>query len=190
MNTIDKIEVYTTVDFNNVTVTEHAIDQALERFDLKNKNRNKVAEWIRNKLRHSEFKSTVKSEKYSMARVYVNEGIVLILDIHRDIVLTVYPLDVRKRVKSKIQRYVESECKRVSNLYTKKKRNYELRIADLRVEKATLERDLMRTRSQSKYFAKSGRVKAIDISITEMLQELTDLHTEVSEFEISLANYK
>lgn len=187
MNKVEKIEVYTPIDFNSAVITDHAIDRAIERFNLQQKSRNKVAEWIRNKLKHAEFSSVISSERYGIGRLYLNDKIAIVLDIYRDTVLTVYKLDVQKRVKDKIYNFLEAEYKRVSKLYSRKQKSYIHRIADLKVEKAILERNLLRIRKQEKYFATKAMIQAIDMRIAEMTQELCDLQTEKTELEISLA---
>ena len=186
MNKVDKIEIYTEVSLSNAIISEHSIDQALDRFNLKDKARIKVSEWIRKKLEYATFKSTVNSEKYGIARLFTNQDIALVVDIHKDVVMTVYKLETRPLVKGKIRDFMLKEKNKINRIYNKKKRSYSFKIAELNIEKAILQRDLLRTRSQTKHNEMLSKTYEIDASMSEMMKELCDLQDEKSEFEISI----
>ena len=185
---IEKIEVYTEVNQNNVVVSEHAIDQALDRFNLKNTTRTKVSEWVRSKYNHSTFKSTVTGDRYGIARLFVNNDIGIVLDIHREVILTVYPIEIRRNVKTKIERYLSNEIKRVAKAFSERERKYRRMTVKLNLEKAQIEHDLLYIRKDCKRNSLIARVNAINISVNEMVKELYDLQLEKEELEISLSS--
>ena len=185
---IEKIEVYTEVNQNNVVVSEHAIDQALDRFNLKNTTRTKVSEWVRSKYNHSAFKSTVTGDRYGIARLFVNNDIGIVLDIHREVILTVYPIEIRRNVKTKIERYLSNEIKRVTKAFSERERKYRRMTVKLNLEKAQIEHDLLYIRKDCKRNSLIARVNAINISVNEMVKELYDLQLEKEELEISLSS--
>ena len=185
---IEKIEVYTEVNQNNVVVSEHAIDQALDRFNLKNTTRTKVSEWVRSKYNHSTFKSTVTGDRYGIARLFVNNDIGIVLDIHREVILTVYPIEIRRNVKTKIERYLSNEIKRVAKVFSERERKYRRMTVKLNLEKAQIEHDLLYIRKDCKRNSLIARVNAINISVNEMVKELYDLQLEKEELEISLSS--
>lgn len=186
-NAIDKIEVYTFIDHSNVIITDHAIERALERFNLSKTNKSKVTEWIRNKYANSSFKSTVTGDRHGMGRLFVNNDIGIVLDIYKDIILTVYPIEIKKNVRTKLQEYLMNECNRISKSLKLKERKYRRLIVELNLEKATLERDLLYIRKDCKRNSIIARINAIEISIAEMMKELYDLQMEKEEIEISLS---
>ena len=186
MSRINKIEIYTEVSLGNAIISEHSIDQALDRFNLKDRNRNKVSEWIRKKMEYASFKSTISSEKYGIARLFTNQDIALVVDIHKDVIVTVYKLETRPMVKGRIRDFMIKERNKIGRIYNKKRRSYNFKIAELNIEKSILQRNLLRRRTQTKHNQILSNIYEIDANVSAMMQELCNLQDQQSEFEISI----
>lgn len=183
---LNKIEVYTEVDHNTVIVTDHAIEQASKRFQLKNNTKTKVSEWIRNKYKNSHFKTTIQSERYGIARLFVNNDIGMVIDIHKDVILTIYPLEIRKEVKSEIQKFLEQKCKQLTKQCDAKIKSHQRKIAKYEKEKYKLKYDILNVRTQSSYNSIQARINSLDIEIATLMKELFDLQVKRDDYELSL----
>lgn len=182
---INKIEVFTEVNKYTIVVSEHAIKQAVKRFKL-NMNKSKVSEWIRNKFNGAEFYSTITSERYGLGRMYINDNIAIILDAHKDIILTVYELDIHKNVRSKIRKFLDGEVNRINKKLHTKKRSYDRKMIKLNLEKAKLQNSLLYMRNKNNITNANNRIAEIEEEINSMLKELYDLQMEKEEFKISM----
>ncbi|MBX0320226.1 hypothetical protein [Shouchella clausii] len=181
----EKVEVFTKVDPTNVRVKDHAVQRARAKG-----NNEKVRHWIISKFRNADFITVINSSKYGAARLFQYDSISLIVDLQQNLILTVYKSEATKWVKNRVLEFCNRELEKVSRKLRKIKNKNSKLIADLKVEKEILARDYLYMRSQAKKNAAEARIKAIEMEIEELSEEIFELERAKSEFTITLASRK
>ncbi len=184
---VEKVEVVTKVDASTIRVRNHACDQAKERFKHLNGSDEKIKQWIIGKYKQSTFVSVVNSEKYGSARLFQHGDISIVVDISQNLIHTVYPSKARNSVKKKVLTFYATEKKRLANKLKKITNRNNKQIADLEVQRATINRDMLYMRSEGKLNASQSMIKAIENEIIQLTEEICEIQTEYNELEISLS---
>lgn len=158
----------------------HPIQRARQRFGVKGDDA-AVRNWIIQRVELSEFASIANSEEYGIGRLFVYKDFAAVLDIKEDAVLTVYPVEVTKEVRTKVRGFFEKELKRIDSLKKRLSRKYTRETLKLKVEHAELEYKLLDTRSVTKANEMRARLLEIEESIANMAEELAILDMERAE---------
>ncbi|MBG9736467.1 hypothetical protein [Paenibacillus alvei] len=167
-------EVFT----GKITVSSHAIDEAVKDFRV---NRKVADEWIRSNLRKARFIADIVSDELKPRRLYGFQRIAFILEVDRNHVITVHPRHHSvTELKRKIEAIVFRELRKAQRLESVTERKHRLTKAELNVERAQLLLKIERARSESTKLACNARINAIDEYIAQLDAEFTKILKEKS----------
>jgi hypothetical protein len=169
-----------------VVVTNHAIERANERFNIP---KAKASEWIKSKVRHSEFISITMTDEGKEGRLFAKDGIAFVLNLDRDLVITVYKPFEHQLIVETIKKVALRELRKFERQENKISKINNLTMAELEVEKATCNLDILKSRSQSKKNALQARINAVQMRIEELNNEVISAKREKTNVAKSVAAY-
>jgi hypothetical protein len=89
----------------SIFITPHAIDKAMELFDIKDRNEARL--FIINNLKRSTYVSTIVGETGKRDRLFAYRRIAFVLDLVEDVVITIYIRDnVDKELRSEVREII------------------------------------------------------------------------------------
>ncbi|NGQ95455.1 hypothetical protein G3578_09845 [Brevibacillus sp. SYP-B805] len=158
-----------------ITVTQHAIDEAVRDFRVP---RQTAEEWVRLNFRKARFIANIISGEGKPTRLFGYNGIAFAVDPHEDCVITVYPATPKASVRDKIHEMVTRDLRKIERKESILERRIALTKADLDIEKAALQLRLLRARSLATKLACQARINAINEYFTQLDADLLAVKNE------------
>jgi hypothetical protein len=152
-----------------ITVTRHAIDEAVKDFRVPHRT---AEEWIRSNFRKSRFIANIISGEGKPTRLFGYNGIAFAVDPHEDRVITVYPATPQTSVRDRVREMVTRELRKIERRERVLERKIALTKAELEIEKAQLQLRLLRARSEATKLACQARINAINEYFTQLDADL------------------
>jgi hypothetical protein len=152
-----------------ITVTQHAIDEAVKDFRVP---RQTAEEWIRSNLRKARFITNTISEEGKPSRLFGYQRIAFVLAPEENVVITVYPANPKAFLREKVNALVTRELRKIERRERVLERKIALTKAELEIEKAQLQLRLLRARSTATKLACQARINAINEYFTQLDADL------------------
>ncbi|WP_077297394.1 hypothetical protein [Virgibacillus pantothenticus] len=153
---------------SDVQVTKHARERAEQRFGIPRK---QTGKWLRQKFSRATHISDIIGDDGNEARLFVVDGILLVVDKAEDRIITVMTPNWTKETCGKMRNFARQEItkektkeRRRLNALTRLQAEIEIEIGELRLR-------LLKTRSLPKKLAIQGRIKALKMRLEELPQE-------------------
>ncbi|EMT54761.1 hypothetical protein I532_04115 [Brevibacillus borstelensis AK1] len=162
------------VVINGITIKEHAIDRAVQRFRIP---REQAAQWIYERFLESEVVAENIRSYTNEGHTYAARGVAIGVGTDRKTIRTVYYNTKRfpPVVSDKVRDVVAKEIRKLDRRINAIKRALPLQKAALEFERAERKLALMSTRSVAKRMALQARINALDTYINEIDEELAQL---------------
>ncbi|MCG7407737.1 hypothetical protein MH117_09905 [Paenibacillus sp. ACRRX] len=155
-----------------VKVSHHANKRATERFGVKQEDATK---WIRDQYASAIYVGDTIDSSGAKRKLYSNGSVIFGVSIEDGCVVTVFkPTSKHREIKSKVTEFVAKEVRKIDRRLQKSERVSSIKIAELRLEIATLELRKVKSRSTSVIAACDARIGAI-------CQELGLIEAEIKE---------
>ena len=167
-------------DGRSIEITTHAEAEARKKFGIRHK---AARQWIETNLRRAQYIGEILSDKGECVRLYGYNRIAFIVQLKRDVVITVYPrTSSAQTMSTKISELILKEIRKINRAVVSAERRAVLKKADLKVELAETERRLVRTRSDAVRLACEARIKAVKDEIEAIDAEIARKRQEQSTF--------
>jgi len=155
-----------------LVITDHARKRIAQRFDVK---RNQADNWAQCKFATAEYVSDIVSAAGNPARLFVNNGALLVVDVNEPKLITVTKPRISAGIRRKVGQLAEAELRRVERKYTADERRALRMQAELELELAERKLELMRARAPYRKLALNARIAALELRIAEMPAEVHEI---------------
>jgi hypothetical protein len=157
----------------NIIVTKHAVKRIKERFGIPEK---QIQNYVNQCLKNAKLLAIVdyNGEKQ---RLFAHKGKVFILKLEEDVVITAYQAAVHSKsiLANKVRQVVERELRKFERQEQTVERRGALEIAEIKIELAEREYELLRARSTAKKLALMARIAALKQAIDDRLEQINEV---------------
>lgn len=162
-----------------VIVSKHAARRIHERFGISGKKAEKFANQC---LSNAKFLAIVDHHG-DKVRLFAHHGKVFVLDLEKDVVITVYQSEIYNEdypniLADKIRQFAERELRKAERQEQTIERRGMLEIAEIKIELAEREYELLRSRSPAKKLALMARIEALKQAIDDRLAQISEVKYE------------
>jgi hypothetical protein len=159
-----------------VTVTKHAAQRIHERFGISVKKAEKFANQC---LSNAKFLAVVDHHG-NKVRLFAYRGKVFVLNLEKDVVVTVYKSEVYDEkypnvLSDKVRQFTERELRKAERQEQTIERRGMLEIAEIKIEIAEREYELLRARSLAKKLALIARIEALKQAIDDRMAQINEM---------------
>jgi hypothetical protein len=166
---------------SNVSLTKHAVDRIMSRFNVKN--RNAAVRFVNKHFAQAAFITTVANENGVENRMFVAGDIVFIVEARRDHVITVYKADsyngpATQAMRSKVSTFVRAEIDAIKATAQRSERKFSRTQAELQLELAERKLELLRARAPHRKLALQARINALQARANDMGAEIHGVKRE------------
>ncbi|WP_332606828.1 hypothetical protein [Bacillus spizizenii] len=165
-----------------VTFSVHARRRLKEHFNITNMG--SAQEWVATKLERAKYLGITVDTKGNEARMYGGRGVVILLDLSNDHVVTVHPPEKHTAIA-----FLHASFDEMRRTVEATVLNNEKYIEKLHEEVAQLTAELKRTRSKAKKMAYQARINAVQMRIDELPAESFELKRRFTKAAKGVAAY-
>ena len=171
----------------NLYVTKHAMERAVDRFNVK---ANQADRWIREKMKQAKHVGNILSgEQGEERRLFVSDGVGFILEPKADRLITCVVPHVNSDLNARIRGIIEKELRKIERQEARITRRNTLAISKLNVQMAECELRLLRARKNESVQAIKEQIETIAFKVAELKAEINDIKAERSKLVYGVSSY-
>lgn len=174
---------------NNAVITHHAKERAKKRFGL---SYNQAESFIDENLRKATYVGVIMQDNGKEARLFGYGRIAILLDIDKDVVITVYrqqPIQVEKSLRKAVDKAIAAELSKMERRVDRKAHAIERTKADLHREISERMDERLRTKSTAKKLALTAYINALQAHFTLLDGDYTEVLREQSKLRKGVVAY-
>ena len=178
------------VKIEDIKLSHHAYENAIERFSLEETERNEVEKYIRNNLLESEYIGSTTCTDGNEGHMFVNGKQCYQLTLDLKTIYTVYTIDNKipySPIRSKLKEVMRKEFNKLDRREHAKLKRLELMEYEVASEISDLKLRHYKTKSQSVKLSCQARINALEISLSELREEIQQLKMDKRQVAKTLA---